>query len=80
MKRSWLLAQVTLVVLLAVPLYLAILPSLVSGYGWDRPTSIAAFFAFVPLALVAVVAYHWYARRRLLAGEAFSLEDIEVRD
>jgi len=80
MKRSWLVAQVALVVLLAVPLYLAVLPSLVSGYGWDRPASIAFFFTLVPLALVAVVAYHWDARRRLLAGEAFSLDEIEVRD
>lgn len=79
MKRSWLLAQVTLVLLLAVPLYLAVMPSVLRTYvGWGRAESIVAFFAIVPLALVAVVAYHWYRRRRLLGNEAFALDDLEA--
>jgi hypothetical protein len=79
MKRSWLVAQVTLAVLLAVPLYLAVMPSLLRAYvGWGRAESIMAFFAIVPLALVAVVAYHWYRRRRLLGDETFALDDLEA--
>jgi uncharacterized membrane protein YoaT (DUF817 family) len=77
-RRSWLLAQLALVALLAVPLYLAVMPSVLRSYvGWGRVESITAFFAIVPLALLAVVVYHWYQHRRLLGTETFAFDETE---
>lgn len=62
MKHRWLAAQVALVTLLVVPLYLAVLPSaLRTVVPWSRGISITAFFVLVPLALVALLAYKWVA-------------------
>lgn len=59
MRRAPLAAQVALLALLVVPLYLAVLPSPLAGVlPWGRPASVTAFFALVALGLAALVAYN----------------------
>ena len=59
MRRAGLAAQAALLALLVVPLYLSVLPSPLAGVvPWDRPASVAAFFALVAVGLAVLVAYN----------------------